>query len=360
MSLSFASPTPSASPARRSLSARQLAVLRAVGRGLDDQEIASALGLSGDTVTRHVRAVLDVLGLRDRCAAIVYAFDHGIVTPRHRAALARDTVSSRPAEVTGPRLELGLLGPLHARSGSVTLDLGPLRQQAVLAALASRCDHTVSSATLLADVWGTEPPLGNVVPVYVYRLRRGLRCGNGAAESVIARDRCGYRLLGADVRLDTTRLDAVVAEAGAALRAGDLATAVAEYSRALGLFRGEPLAGLPGPFAELERLRLTERRSALSQRKAELQLSLGRQAEAVDELQSSAALFPHSEPVVTLLMRALHEQGRSADALAAFTRLRRALATDLGVEPGAAARRIHRAILRDRARPADPVRCGVL
>ncbi len=81
------------------------------------------------------------------------------------------------------------------------------------------------------------------------------------------------------------------------------------------MFRGEPLAGLPGPLAELERLRLVERRVAIVQRKVEWQLRLGQDAEAVDELFALSAAHPLNEPLAAMLMRALYRDGRQAGAL---------------------------------------------
>ena len=63
------------------LTPRELDVLRLIGRGLSNPEIAEALFIGEATVKTHVGRVLDKLGLRDRPAAIVFAFDHGLVRP---------------------------------------------------------------------------------------------------------------------------------------------------------------------------------------------------------------------------------------------------------------------------------------
>ncbi|GAA0646766.1 hypothetical protein GCM10010174_82420 [Kutzneria viridogrisea] len=322
----------------RALAPRDHEVLRALGRGLTNTEIAAALAMPTTTVARHVGRILSTLGLRDRAAAIVYAFDHGIVTPgRPLKAAVRE-----PA----PRLRISVLGPLRAWRGRQPLDLGPVRQQALFAALVLRPDVTVSQRELLDGVWGPEPPAGNVVPVYVYRLRKCLHPGGHRPDPVISRDKWGYRLPSGGMSVDSARMEEIAAEAGAAERAGDLVEAVSGCTRALGLFQGEPLAGLSGPFAEVERLRLTERRMALAQQKAQGQLRLGRHSQAIDELLSLTSEHPHCEPVAALLMRALHGSGRRADALAVFTRTRRRLIDDLDVEPGETLLRAQRAVLR--------------
>ena len=64
------------------LTAREFDVLRLIGRGLSNAEIAEELFISGVTVKSHIGHIFVKLNLRDRAAAIVYAYDHGIVVPR--------------------------------------------------------------------------------------------------------------------------------------------------------------------------------------------------------------------------------------------------------------------------------------
>ncbi|WP_216900477.1 response regulator transcription factor [Nocardia alni] len=63
------------------LTAREYEVLQLIGRGRVNTEIATELGISEVTVKSHVGHIFGKLGLRDRAAAIVFAFDHGVVTP---------------------------------------------------------------------------------------------------------------------------------------------------------------------------------------------------------------------------------------------------------------------------------------
>jgi DNA-binding NarL/FixJ family response regulator len=63
------------------LTAREIDVLRAIGQGATNQEIAAALFVSEATVKSHVGHIFTKLGVRDRAAAIVFAFDHRLVTP---------------------------------------------------------------------------------------------------------------------------------------------------------------------------------------------------------------------------------------------------------------------------------------
>ena len=61
------------------LTQRELEVLRLVGRGLSNEEIAEHLVIGEGTVKTHIGRIFDKLDVRDRPAAIVFAFDHGVV-----------------------------------------------------------------------------------------------------------------------------------------------------------------------------------------------------------------------------------------------------------------------------------------
>jgi DNA-binding NarL/FixJ family response regulator len=63
------------------LTDREHDVLRLMARGATNGEIATALIVGEATVKSHVGAIFAKLGVRDRAAAIVFAYDHGIVDP---------------------------------------------------------------------------------------------------------------------------------------------------------------------------------------------------------------------------------------------------------------------------------------
>lgn len=75
-------PEPSAPATDTPLTERELEVLQLMGRGLSNSEIASTLVISEVTVKSHIGRIFMKLDLRDRAAAIVYAFDRGLVAPR--------------------------------------------------------------------------------------------------------------------------------------------------------------------------------------------------------------------------------------------------------------------------------------
>ncbi len=64
------------------LTEREHEVLRLMARGATNSEIAASLYVSEPTVKSHVGAIFSKLGVRDRAAAIVFAYDHDIVDRR--------------------------------------------------------------------------------------------------------------------------------------------------------------------------------------------------------------------------------------------------------------------------------------
>ncbi|WP_010268642.1 response regulator transcription factor [Paenibacillus senegalensis] len=62
-----------------SLTSRELDIIREVGKGKSNQEIADELCLSLGTIKNHMTTILDKLQLRDRTQLAIYAIHHGIV-----------------------------------------------------------------------------------------------------------------------------------------------------------------------------------------------------------------------------------------------------------------------------------------
>jgi DNA-binding NarL/FixJ family response regulator len=79
------------------LTAREHDVLRLMARGATNAEIAVTLYVAQATVKSHVGSIFTKLDVRDRAAAIVFAYDHGVVSPgsRPRRSTANNGVSSQ-------------------------------------------------------------------------------------------------------------------------------------------------------------------------------------------------------------------------------------------------------------------------
>jgi DNA-binding NarL/FixJ family response regulator len=74
----------------RELTEREVGVLELIGRGATNAEIAEQLFISEGTVKSHIGHIFTKLDLRDRAAAIVFAFDHRLVEPAGPGSDARD------------------------------------------------------------------------------------------------------------------------------------------------------------------------------------------------------------------------------------------------------------------------------
>lgn len=249
-------------------------------------------------------------------------------------------------------LRLEVLGPLLAWRGGMPLRLGPVKRQAVLAALLLRQGAVVSHERLLDAVWGEEPPAGGhkVLPTHVNSLRRVLDPeGTLPAESVIRSGKGWYRFVVEEVGLDTADLDDRGAEALRTVASGDLATAADQLAAVIGLFRGEPLTGVPGPFAREERQRWEERRRTFRLERLKCLVLLGRFGDALDDLSglsASSTADRYDESLAALRMRALYGRGRQTEALTTYEDLRVRLRDELGTDPGEELRRVHEAVLR--------------
>jgi DNA-binding SARP family transcriptional activator/tetratricopeptide (TPR) repeat protein len=265
-------------------------------------------------------------------------------------------VDSRIAEAGDASIRFCVLGPLRAYRGNTELTLGWPRQRAVLAVLLLRPGQVVSRDELIDAVWGTDPPItvANVVHAYIAGLRRTLEPGRGRREpgTLLASASPGYVL-----RLPAERLDHAVAarhlaDARRAQEAGELKGAVAAFDAALALWQGIPLAGVPGPLAEIERARLAELRLSILEDRADTMLHLGMAADLIGQLHTLVAENPFRERLARLLMLALVRSGRQAEALTAYQRARQLLVEQLGVEPGQDLQRLHDDILHGRVTAA--------
>ena len=74
-------PSPGHDPGLDALTGREREVLALIGHGKTNAEIAAQLFVGEGTVKTHVNHVFAKLELRDRAAAVVFAFDHQLVTP---------------------------------------------------------------------------------------------------------------------------------------------------------------------------------------------------------------------------------------------------------------------------------------
>lgn len=268
------------------------------------------------------------------------------------AAVRNEPVSA------GESVELRLLGEVELWTASQVLDVGASRPQAVLAALAVDAGRPVAIETLIDRVWDDSPPVEvrNVLYSHLSRIRRLLRQAaalSGGTPVRVERRHAGYVLAIDPDLVDLHRFRRLV-EQGADRQRCD-ATRVAALAEALGLWRGLPMAGLPGKWAGQVRESWDRRRLDAVVQWARLELRLGRPAAVIATLPDLAAEYPLIEPFETLLMQALYAAGRGAEALDRYATIRQRLADELGTDPGPGLRAMHQAILHDELPPPDPM-----
>jgi hypothetical protein len=156
----------------------------------------------------------------------------------------------------------------------------------------------------------------------------------------------GYAIEISRDELDAAQFETLTREAGAAVRAGEWVRAGRTASQALGLWRGMPLADVPSQtlrdrwVPHLDQLHV----QSLEWR-IEADLHEGRYEELIPELRDLTASHPLRERFHGQLMLALYQCGRQAEALAAYSRARDALISELGVEPGPGLRDLHQQVL---------------
>jgi DNA-binding SARP family transcriptional activator/tetratricopeptide (TPR) repeat protein len=246
-------------------------------------------------------------------------------------------------------LRVGVLGPVTAWYGDQELPVGQPRQQAVLGILAMRANRVISRGELVDAVWGQDPPASAEGGIYTYvaGLRRIIEPNRSlrGPGRILVSSGAGYVLHLVPGQPDAVAFEQDVARARQLRKNGDASGAVAALDSALALWRGIAFAGVPGPFAETERVRLGELRSAASEERADVLLSLGRHEEVVPDLTAMVADHPLRERMRGLLMVALYRCGRHAEALRVFQDGRRVLAEELGIDPGGDLSRIHQQVL---------------
>lgn len=233
--------------------------------------------------------------------------------------------------------EFRLLGSLEVRTRDRPLALGGLKQRALLALLLLNANRVVARERIVDELWGEDPPETGVatVQVYVSRLRKLL------PEGTLVTSPPGYLLSVESEALDLRRFERLVAEA----RSAQPERAASLLREALELWRGPPLAEFEDePFARSEGGRLDDLRLAALEDRIEADLALARHADLVGELEVLIEQEPHRERLRAALMLALYRAGRPAEALEAYRSAREAL-DEIGLEPGAALRRLEKQIL---------------
>ena len=228
--------------------------------------------------------------------------------------------------------EFGVLGPLTVMRDGVPANPGPGQRRAVLAALLCHVNQSVRTERLVAAVWGDAPPrtAAKNLQAHVYHLRRLF-----ADPERIAYNFTGYTLRADTGEIDAARFERLMASGEDALARGDLVRAEERVDDALALWRGPAFADLTDArIVAQEALRLNELRIVGHEVRNEIRLRAGRYRALIPELFRMLSEHPYRERLAGQLMTALYHDGRQAEALDVYHRVRGGLAEELAVDPG--------------------------
>jgi DNA-binding SARP family transcriptional activator len=238
-----------------------------------------------------------------------------------------------------------MLGPLEVWSEEGWTAIRAAKWRSLMACLLLRRGQIVSTDSLIFELWGDNPPAtaNNLVSIYVHRLRRLI--GDIEGRTLVYRAP-GYMLQTGPDDLDSLEFESLVADGRSALAAADPESAAALLAEALGLWRGPLLADVPqSALITTEAERADELRLAASELRIEADLACGRSVQVIPELRRLVAENPIREGLWLLLMRALDEAGRHAEALETYTQARQAISEELGVDPGAELQQLYAELL---------------
>ncbi|MBK1783456.1 BTAD domain-containing putative transcriptional regulator [Prauserella cavernicola] len=263
------------------------------------------------------------------------------------------------SETPGYDLWLRVLGPLSVRVDDRDVDLGSVRQRLLLGMLALSPNAPVSRDELMEVVWEGKPPPTAVelLQTNVSRLRRRLasRQGDAQAGRVLTATQLGYQLTVTHQQLDVLRFRQLAEEGKLAWQRGDLAGACAALGQAAELWDGDPLGDLPVLHVHPAAVALGAERNSVVLDYAKVSAEAGRHGDAVAALREVVESDPLHEAAHAALMIALAGSGQQAAALSVFSELRRHLADELGVVPGAELAEAHQRVLRQEVDRPAPV-----
>jgi DNA-binding SARP family transcriptional activator/tetratricopeptide (TPR) repeat protein len=238
-----------------------------------------------------------------------------------------------------------ILGPLEVWTDEGWSGIGAPKWRALLAMLLLHPGQVVSTDRLIAGLWGDQAPdrAANLVSVYILRLRRLIGDPQGG---MLATRAPGYQLRLEPDDLDALVFESAVSEGRQVLADGQAGPASAILARALSLWHGAALADVPASdVITAESDRLEESRLAALELRITADLRGGQPAPLVPELRRLLSEHPLREGLWALLLLALEDTGRRAEAIAAYGDARRVISDELGVNPGPELRQLYQRLL---------------
>ncbi|MGC4896276.1 BTAD domain-containing putative transcriptional regulator [Micromonospora sp. DT31] len=330
--------------------------------GLTQQDLAGRSGVSLAAIRdleqgrsrrprrASVRNLALALGLSGQDESRLFASAYTMRAPTAPGPAQPDTA---PA-VTGAPTTLGVLGPLTVWRGGVAVPLTAAKQKCILLRLALSAGDVVGREELMDLIWGEKRPASaaNLLHTYIRRLRQVLH-PDPTSVRMLSSAPGGYHLTVGPTQLDLMRFREIAARGAGE---DDPGRALCHFAEAARLWRGD---------TDVDALRdsplmtaVTEEYAKLLRVYATVARDLGECEQVLPRLRELAGQLELHEPLHAELVMTLSAGGRQAEALAAYERVRAALADQLGIDPGDHLREAHRGVLQQRWRATPPASSG--
>jgi len=240
-----------------------------------------------------------------------------------------------------------LLGSLRVSGEKGDFTLSAPKIELLLATLLVSHGRVVSKEQLLMELWGEHPPrqAPTALHVYISQLRKLLATAGARADIIITRSP-GYHLKVQDGELDLNDFQSLSARGRTHLAAHRYEETITDLESALSLYRAPVLEGMgEGPILSGVATWAEEERLACQELSINAHIALGRHREVTGLLASLTTRYPLREEFYGQLMLALYRGERQVEALQVYQTARASLRAELDLEPSAALRKLHHAIL---------------
>ncbi|WP_163509135.1 AfsR/SARP family transcriptional regulator [Fodinicola acaciae] len=239
-------------------------------------------------------------------------------------------------------LRIRILGPwdIQVDHRQVSIPRGQLR--IFLASLLLSAHEPVPVATLVERGWPERAPQRASATLHTYATRLRKLLGHDLIQTARGN---GYLLRVPSDVVDLHQFRDLLSAAHSAPSPDEELDCL---HHALSLWRGKPFGDEASTWLDREVVpRLIEEWFTATERRIDLELSLGRPAQLVPELWDLTERYPTRESLWVRLITALHQAGRRADALHAYQKVRAILHDELGIDPSDELAQLQRAVLLD-------------
>lgn len=244
-----------------------------------------------------------------------------------------------------------VLGRPVVRIGGVPRHPSRRMSRILLGLLALRANRALPLEWIVEALWPDHPPASAAsnVRTHLAELRKLL---GAARQSRIVSTRDGYVLVAPPDGVDVTLFALLLAEGRELLGHGAHTEAARSLARAVGLWRGPVMAGVPVPEpVRPDVTMLDEQRIRAVEDLVGVRLALGFHDELVPVLAGLVVEYPLRERFWRYLVAALAAAGRRTEAVAVHQRLVRVLDAELGVAPSRETTELYEAVRRNEPTP---------